>query len=109
MPVKVPVVTFIPGILHCVLTCVRTSFRMTRVLGQRKNNLLNALQQHKNSRPQVIVMSGILSSFNCKTFTEQLHSKFKVLVQGQDPVMLELIEVSERNTPKTEAFSLMFS
>jgi len=53
-------------------------------------------------------MSDILNSFNCKTFTEQLHSKFKVLLQGQDPVTLELIEVSERNTPKTEAFSLMF-
>ncbi len=53
-------------------------------------------------------MSGILSNFNCKTFTEQLHSKFKVLLQGQEPVMLELIEVNERNTPKTEAFSLMF-
>jgi hypothetical protein len=53
-------------------------------------------------------MSGILSDFNCKTFTDQLHSKFKVPVQGQEPIVLELIEVSERNTPKTEAFSLMF-
>src|SRR5258707_15164774 len=53
-------------------------------------------------------MSGILNNFNCKTFTEQLHSKFKILLQGQEPVMLELIEVNERNTPKTEAFSLIF-
>lgn len=55
-----------------------------------------------------MAMSGILETFNCKTFTEQLHSKFKVLVQGHDPIVLELIEVSERNTPKTEAFSLIF-
>lgn len=53
-------------------------------------------------------MSGILNTFNCKTFTEQLYSKFKVLLRGQDPVMLELTEVSEHNTPKTEAFSLIF-
>jgi hypothetical protein len=53
-------------------------------------------------------MSGILDTFNCKTFTEQLHSKFKVHPQGHDPIVLELMEVTERNTPRTEAFSLIF-
>ena len=50
-----------------------------------------------------------LDAFNSKIFAEQLHTKFKVLVTGQPPVELELIEVNERETaPKLELFTLGF-
>ena len=53
-------------------------------------------------------MSSILDSLNSQIFTGQLHTKFSIHLQGMDPLTVELVEVNERNTPRTEAFSLLF-
>jgi hypothetical protein len=54
-------------------------------------------------------MPSILDSFNSKTFAEQLHTKFKVHLQNMDPLVLELVDVTERPTaPKVELFTLHF-
>lgn len=53
-------------------------------------------------------MTSVLDTFNSRTFTEQLHTKFSVHLQGMAPLTVELVEVTERNTPRTEAFSLLF-
>jgi len=54
-------------------------------------------------------MSSPLDNFNSQTFSEQLHTKFKVLPTGAEPLELELVEVTERNAaPKMEQFSLLF-
>ena len=54
-------------------------------------------------------MPNPLDALNSKIFTEQLHTKFKVELNGQPPVELELVEVKDRETaPKIELFSLEF-
>jgi hypothetical protein len=53
-------------------------------------------------------METPLDQFNAKLFREQLHTKFKVLLDGA-PMLLELVDVAERETsPKLELFSLHF-
>ncbi len=55
------------------------------------------------------VTPSTLDSFDSKTFAEQLHTKFRVKLTGQDPVELELFEVKDCETaPKLELFSLGF-
>jgi hypothetical protein len=50
-----------------------------------------------------------LDTLNAKVFTEQLHTQFSVQLGSAEPVMLELVEVSERdNGPRMELFSLLF-
>jgi hypothetical protein len=54
-------------------------------------------------------LSSELDALNSRIFAEQLHTKFKILLAGQAPVELELIEVKESATaPKLELFSLGF-
>lgn len=54
-------------------------------------------------------MSTSLDRFNAKIFSEQLHTQFKVHFGGAEPMMLELIEVMERNlSPQIELFTLQF-
>ena len=54
-------------------------------------------------------MPNPLDAFNSKSFAEQLHTKFKVELNDQPPVELELVEVKDRETaPKFELFSLEF-
>lgn len=49
-----------------------------------------------------------LSDLNSKVFREQLHTQFKVHT-GPQPVLLELVEVTERDdSPKIEFFNLHF-
>ena|SRR5437660_864437 len=53
-------------------------------------------------------MSTSLDKLNAKIFSEQLHTQFKVHF-GAEPMMLELIEVMERDlSPKIELFTLQF-
>jgi hypothetical protein len=50
-----------------------------------------------------------LDTLNAKVFTEQLHTQFAVHGGGAEPVVLELVEVSERDSgPRMELFSLLF-
>lgn len=50
-----------------------------------------------------------LESLNCKIFSEQLHTQFRLLRDGLEPLPLELIEVNESDpSPKIELFSLHF-
>src|SRR5262249_56263477 len=50
-----------------------------------------------------------LSGFNSKTFAAQLHTQFKVVQGGEPPVILELTEVNERQTPpEVELFIVVF-
>jgi uncharacterized protein DUF6916 len=54
-------------------------------------------------------MSTPLESLNCKIFSEQLHTQFRLLREGLEPLPLELIEVKESDpSPKIELFSLHF-
>jgi len=54
-------------------------------------------------------MSTPLESLNSKSFSEQLHTQFRLLREGLDPLPLELIEVKESDpSPKIELFSLQF-
>ena len=54
-------------------------------------------------------MSIPLESFNSKSFSEQMHTRFRLLRDGADPLPLELIEVKESDpSPKIELFSLHF-
>jgi hypothetical protein len=54
-------------------------------------------------------MSTPLKQLNAQSFREQLHTKFKVNIQGGEPLILELTEVEERNdSPRIEFFSLHF-
>ena len=50
-----------------------------------------------------------LESLNSKSFSEQLHTQFRLLRDGAEPLPLELIEVKESDpSPKIELFSLHF-
>ncbi|HEY2116986.1 MAG TPA: hypothetical protein VGJ51_17950 [Candidatus Angelobacter sp.] len=54
-------------------------------------------------------MSIPLESLNSKSFSEQLHTQFRLLREGAEPVPLELIEVKESDpSPKIELFTLNF-
>lgn len=54
-------------------------------------------------------MVETLDKFNARTFSEQLHTRFKVHAGNPDLLELELAEVNERPTsPKVELFSLIF-
>jgi hypothetical protein len=50
-----------------------------------------------------------LESLNSKSFSEQLHTQFRLMREGAEPLPLELIEVKESDpSPKIELFSLQF-
>jgi hypothetical protein len=50
-----------------------------------------------------------LKQLNAQIFREQLHTRFKVNVEGGEPLVLELNEVEERSdSPAMELFSLHF-
>ncbi len=54
-------------------------------------------------------MSNALDALNSQIFAGQLHTKFNVIVAGQAPLELALIEVKEHETaPKFELFTLAF-
>ncbi len=54
-------------------------------------------------------MSISLESLNSKSFSEQLHTQFRLLREGAEPLPLELIEVKESDpSPKVELFTLQF-
>lgn len=54
-------------------------------------------------------MSTPLRQLNAQVFREQLHTKFKVNIGGEEPLVLELQEVHERHdSPAMELFSLHF-
>lgn len=54
-------------------------------------------------------MSISLESLNSKSFSDQLHTQFRLLREGLEPLPLELIEVKESDpSPKIELFSLQF-
>ena len=48
-------------------------------------------------------------NLNSKTFSEHLHTAFRVPMAGADPARLELVEVVESNlSPAMEQFSVFF-
>jgi len=48
-------------------------------------------------------------NLNSKTFSEHLHTKFRVPMAGADATLLELVEVVEANaSPALEQFSVFF-
>jgi hypothetical protein len=48
-------------------------------------------------------------NLNSKTFSEHLHTSFRVPMAGADPARLELVEVVESNSsPAIEQFSVFF-
>jgi hypothetical protein len=50
-----------------------------------------------------------LRELNAQIFREQLHTKFKVMIEGGEPVVLELVAVEEPpHAPGMELFSLQF-
>jgi hypothetical protein len=50
-----------------------------------------------------------LDQLNCRIFSEQLHTQFRLLREGAEAIPLELIEVKESDpSPKIELFSLQF-
>ncbi|MCU1220592.1 MAG: hypothetical protein JWN42_1789 [Candidatus Angelobacter sp.] len=50
-----------------------------------------------------------LDSLNAGLFSQQLHTQFKLLREGAEPIPLELIEVKENDpSPKIELFILHF-
>lgn len=54
-------------------------------------------------------MSISLESLNSKSFSDQLHTQFRLLRESLEPLPLELIEVKESDpSPKIELFSLQF-
>jgi hypothetical protein len=54
-------------------------------------------------------MSISLESLNSRIFSEQMHTQFRLLREGAEPLPLELIEVKEGDaSPKIELFSLQF-
>ena len=54
-------------------------------------------------------MPDPLLGFNSKIFAAQLHTRFKVVRDGDAPVVLELVEVTDRKTPpEMELFLLLF-
>ncbi|MGZ4900818.1 MAG: DUF6916 family protein [Candidatus Angelobacter sp.] len=54
-------------------------------------------------------MSTSLDSLNAGIFSAQLHTQFKLLREGAEPITLELIEVKESDpSPKVELFTLHF-
>jgi uncharacterized protein DUF6916 len=54
-------------------------------------------------------MSKPLQELNAEIFRQQLHSKFKVLVPEQEPILLELMAVEEPpHAPGMELFALHF-
>ncbi len=54
-------------------------------------------------------MSISLESLNSRIFSEQLHTQFRLLREGAEPLSLELIEVKESDpSPQIELFSLHF-
>ena len=57
----------------------------------------------------VASMLTSLDTLNAKLFTEQLHSKFSVPMPDANSIVLELTEVSEKDSgPRVEFFSLTF-
>jgi hypothetical protein len=54
-------------------------------------------------------MPTSLDSLNAGIFSQQLHTQFKLLREGAEPIPLELIEVKESDpSPKIELFTLHF-
>jgi hypothetical protein len=54
-------------------------------------------------------MTSLLENLNHQTFSELLHTTFRVLLPDTPPLALELMEVTERNSsPQAETFSLIF-
>ncbi len=55
-------------------------------------------------------MSKPLQELNAEIFRQHLHSKFKVPLEGQEPILLELVAVEEPpHAPGMELFSLQFA
>src|SRR4051812_32879217 len=51
----------------------------------------------------------MVDHFHSTTFSECLHTPFQIHVAGVEPLSVELIEVSEKNTsPRLEEFALYF-
>lgn len=53
-------------------------------------------------------METPLDQLNAKIFNEQLHTKFQTLLDEGKKISLELEEVEERDSPRTELFFLRF-
>lgn len=54
-------------------------------------------------------MSTSLDKLNAGSFSAHLHTQFKLLREGEEPLPLELIEVKEHDpSPKVELFTLHF-
>jgi hypothetical protein len=54
-------------------------------------------------------MEGMLDNLNSRTFSEHLHTMFRILLPEKDPLPVELIEVTElKYSPQVEQFSLIF-
>ena len=54
-------------------------------------------------------MPTSLDSLNAGIFSQHLHTQFKLLREGAEPIPLELIEVKESDpSPKIELFTLHF-
>lgn len=53
-------------------------------------------------------METPLDQLNARIFNEQLHTKFQTLLDQGKTISLELEEVEERDSPRTELFFLRF-
>ena len=53
-------------------------------------------------------METPLDQLNAKIFNEQLHTKFQIVLDQGNKISLELEEVEERDSPRTELFFLRF-
>jgi hypothetical protein len=53
-------------------------------------------------------METSLDQLNARLFNEQLHTKFQAVLDDGKKISLELEEVEERNTSRTELFFLRF-
>jgi len=52
-------------------------------------------------------MADSLDKLNPKVLSEHLHTKFRVNIEGADPIELEIVEITEPQTvPKLELFVL---
>ena len=50
----------------------------------------------------------MIEKFNVEFMKPYLNTKFRIVVEGFDPLELELINIKEKNQPGLESFSLIF-
>lgn len=49
-----------------------------------------------------------MKTIDSATFSQHLHTSFRIPAGNGEPIVLELIEVEDRSSPQMEQFSLLF-